>query len=268
MERRHADHRRQPAAPGQRQGRAGGLRADTGEQLWSAPTQTGIIAPPVSYTVDGEQYVAVMVGWGGALGLAGGIAPREGDQVGGRLLAFKLGGRRSLPPAPPPPALPQPPAQTASADTIAKGHALYHAYCSVCHGLNAESPTLADLRYMQPATHELFDKIVLDGLYKDLGMVGWSKYLSADDAACHPRLRDRAGAPDAARAGRRLVAVRQGLGLRRAGQAGGLVHSADRLSGVRLRPAAARLSPRCCWRAWPSFPPQAGRTMGYHRRWW
>lgn len=168
-------------------------RADNGKRLWSAPTQSGIVAPPVSYTVNGEQYIAVMVGWGGALGLAGGVAPMEGDKVGGRLLAFKLGGQASLPPAPPPPALPPLPPQMASADTIAKGHALYHAYCSVCHGLNAEAATLADLRYMQPATHELFDKIVLDGLYKDLGMVGWAKYLSSDDAhAIHAYVIERA----------------------------------------------------------------------------
>ena len=71
-------------------------RADTGKRLWSAPTQSGIVAPPVSYTVNGEQYIAVMVGWGGALGLAGGVAPMEGDKVGGRLLAFKLGRQRAV----------------------------------------------------------------------------------------------------------------------------------------------------------------------------
>ena len=168
-------------------------RADTGKRLWSAPTQSGIIAPPVSYTANGEQYIAVMVGWGGALGLAGGIAPMEGDKVGGRILAFKLDGSAQLPPAPAPARLPEPPPQTASADTVAKGHALYHAYCSVCHGLNAEASTLADLRYMQPATHQLFNGIVLDGLYKDLGMVGWSKYLTAQDAdAIHAYVIERA----------------------------------------------------------------------------
>ncbi len=168
-------------------------RADNGKRLWSAPTQSGIVAPPVSYTVNGEQYVAVMVGWGGALGLAGGVAPMEGDKVGGRLLAFKLGGSAQLPPAPPPAPLPEPPAQTASKQTIEHGNALYHTYCSVCHGLNAEASTLPDLRYMQPATHGIFNKIVLDGLYKDLGMVGWSKYLSAADAdAIHAYVIERA----------------------------------------------------------------------------
>ncbi len=168
-------------------------RADTGDRLWSASTQSGIVAPPVSYTVDGEQYVAVMVGWGGALGLAGGIAPREGDVVGGRMLAFKLGGTAQLPPAPPPAPLPEPPPQTASPQIVRQGHGLYHTYCSVCHGMNAEAGVVADLRYMQPATHELFNGIVLDGLYKDLGMVGWSKYLKADDAdAIHAYLIERA----------------------------------------------------------------------------
>jgi quinohemoprotein ethanol dehydrogenase len=37
--------------------------AESGERLWSMPTQTGVLAPPVTYSVDGEQYVAVVVGW-------------------------------------------------------------------------------------------------------------------------------------------------------------------------------------------------------------
>ena len=46
-------------------------RADTGERLWSAETQAGVLAAPIAYEVDGEQYVAVEVGWGGAL-----VSPR------------------------------------------------------------------------------------------------------------------------------------------------------------------------------------------------
>ena len=40
--------------------------AMTGERLWSAPTQTGVIAPPVTFAVNGEQYIALVAGWGGA----------------------------------------------------------------------------------------------------------------------------------------------------------------------------------------------------------
>ena len=38
-------------------------RADTGAKLWRCDTQTGTMAGPVSYEVDGEQYVAVVAGF-------------------------------------------------------------------------------------------------------------------------------------------------------------------------------------------------------------
>ncbi|PYR51589.1 MAG: PQQ-dependent dehydrogenase, methanol/ethanol family [Acidobacteria bacterium] len=38
--------------------------AASGKLLWEFPTNSGIIAPPSSFTVDGTQYVAVQAGWG------------------------------------------------------------------------------------------------------------------------------------------------------------------------------------------------------------
>ena len=38
------------------------FRANTGEKIWSASTQSGITAGPISYTVNGEQYIAILVG--------------------------------------------------------------------------------------------------------------------------------------------------------------------------------------------------------------
>ena len=40
--------------------------ATTGEKLWSSWATTGIVAPPITYSIDGKQYVSVMAGWGGA----------------------------------------------------------------------------------------------------------------------------------------------------------------------------------------------------------
>ena len=45
--------------------------ARSGAKLWSIDLTTGILAPPMSYAIDGEQYIAVLAGWGGAAGLAG-----------------------------------------------------------------------------------------------------------------------------------------------------------------------------------------------------
>jgi quinohemoprotein ethanol dehydrogenase len=51
------------------QGRADGIfaayRATDGERLWQFDAGTGIMAPPVTYTVDGKQYVTILAGWGG-----------------------------------------------------------------------------------------------------------------------------------------------------------------------------------------------------------
>ena len=38
--------------------------ASTGKLLWEFPTNSGILAPPVSFTSDGKQYIAVVSGWG------------------------------------------------------------------------------------------------------------------------------------------------------------------------------------------------------------
>jgi alcohol dehydrogenase (cytochrome c) len=40
------------------------LDAKSGQVLWEITTNSGIIAPPSSYTVDGKQYIAVVSGWG------------------------------------------------------------------------------------------------------------------------------------------------------------------------------------------------------------
>ena len=39
--------------------------ASSGKLLWDFPTNSGILAPPTSFAVDGKQYIAVLSGWGG-----------------------------------------------------------------------------------------------------------------------------------------------------------------------------------------------------------
>ncbi|GIR64032.1 MAG: hypothetical protein CM15mP68_6980 [Pseudomonadota bacterium] len=58
----------------------------------------GIIAAPVSYAVDGEQYISVVAGWGGAYALTSGAPRHKGNVLTeGRILTFKLGGEAQLP---------------------------------------------------------------------------------------------------------------------------------------------------------------------------
>jgi PQQ-dependent dehydrogenase (methanol/ethanol family) len=163
------------------------FRADTGEKVWSAPTQSGVIAGPISYSVNGQQYVAVLAGWGGVWTLAGGEVGVQNPRMVNvpRMLVFALGGKDILPPAPEfhQPVLDPPPA-TADAGATKKGEQLYQGYCSACHGDVAVSGgVLPDLRYSSALSSDQWFDIVLGGQLRQRGMVSFAKDLSRQDAA-------------------------------------------------------------------------------------
>lgn len=156
--------------------------AASGDELWSTETGTGVVAPPITYALDGEQYVAILAGWGGV----GGLSLPQVTQANGtsRLLVYKLGG--SLPSPVNPPAImvltEEPPALTASTDSIARGEDLYLEHCMRCHGpLVGAGGVVQDLRYISSGTHQIFDQIVLGGIYEPLGMVSFAGVLSEQD---------------------------------------------------------------------------------------
>ncbi len=157
--------------------------AHDGKPLWSFDGQSGIVAPPVTYKIGGDQYVAVLTGPGGACGLSPGIATNPEGKVRNisRLLVFKLGGKAALPAASPvDPGPLNPPANIAGAD-IATGSARYGRYCGLCHGDAAiSSGILPDLRRSSAlGDAATWQKIVHDGALKDAGMVAWSPVMSA-----------------------------------------------------------------------------------------
>jgi PQQ-dependent dehydrogenase (methanol/ethanol family) len=147
--------------------------AATGERLWSFAAQTGIAAGPISFEIEGEQYIAVAAGRG--------LQPYYQPNYS-RLLAFKLGGTATLPPPVPytPPKL-DPPPSTASADTLAHGREVYGVNCVQCHGNTIG--TFPDLR-VSPAiqAQEAFDAIVLGGVRAANGMVSFASQLTPSDA--------------------------------------------------------------------------------------
>ncbi|MGB0126662.1 MAG: PQQ-dependent methanol/ethanol family dehydrogenase [Rhodocyclaceae bacterium] len=66
--------------------------AKTGAELWKFQTGTGIVAPPITWEQDGEQYVGVVAGWGGAVPLWGGDVAKRVNYLeqGGSVWVFKL----------------------------------------------------------------------------------------------------------------------------------------------------------------------------------
>jgi quinohemoprotein ethanol dehydrogenase len=178
---------------GTEDGDFGVYRASNGKKLWSMPIGTGAVAGPMTYSVDGEQYIAVSAGWAGSLIIIGGGLSAIHDAPT-RMLVFKLGGTAVLP-ATAPRAIPAPPPQTASAGTIARGEAAYNKTCRICHGGNLISGGMTpDLRFMSAQTHQQFEAIVLGGARADRGMASFADAVSVDDVeAIHAYIIDVSG---------------------------------------------------------------------------
>jgi len=152
-------------------GRLVAYSADKGEKLWETQLGNGVMAAPSTYSLDGKQYVSVLVGWGGASGLYA-ANPTGQYKANGRLYTFVLDGKTPLEPV----RGIQKPALTAvrfetNETELAHGTLLFGQRCSMCHGINAASGgTIADLRYAAPQTYDAFDNIVRQGAYSGLGM--------------------------------------------------------------------------------------------------
>nr|MBX2868063.1 PQQ-binding-like beta-propeller repeat protein [Acidiferrobacterales bacterium] len=65
---------------------------ETGEEVWKFNTGSGVVGIPVTWEMDGTQYVAVASGWGGAVPLWGGEVAKTVKHLnqGGSLWVFKL----------------------------------------------------------------------------------------------------------------------------------------------------------------------------------
>lgn len=172
---------------GNSQGEFTAYRATNGQKLWSAPTQAGVLAAPISYEIDGEQYIAVEVGWGGAFGLAAGELARDAHLASNipRVLAFKIGGEAKLPPLEAAVvARLDPPAEIGDEATWTAGKLTYHTYCSVCHGDAAVSGgVLPDLRLsVLNRDAKGWEDIVRGGSRVAKGMVSFGTEVSSADS--------------------------------------------------------------------------------------
>jgi quinohemoprotein ethanol dehydrogenase len=176
-------------------------RADRGSLLWRQRIFTGAVAGPITYAVDGEQYIAVAAGWAGSMPIIG-MPGTPAHRAPTRILSFKLGGKAKIPMPRELTILLPPPSEAAPA-VLARGEALYNAHCRICHGIDARSGgMMPDLRFMSEATHAEFNKVVLSGARAARGMPPFADVLQQPDAeAIHAWVIEQA----------RLVTGREGL---------------------------------------------------------
>lgn len=164
-------------------GRAVAYAADSGKKLWDSPVNSGSMAGPVTYEVDGEQYVTFMAGWGGAFPLiAGPLSLSAHVQPEARVVTFKLGATGKLP-SPKKAVVTLPPLRevTASAESLKQARTMFNGFCGSCHGLNAVSGgVVPDLRYMDSAKHGKY-VAVLSGSRLNRGMPNFAPVLEPKD---------------------------------------------------------------------------------------
>ena len=152
----------------------------TGKPVWRYDAGAGVLAGASSYAIDGEQYVAVMVGYGGTGPLSQHWSLPDRPRLPGRLLVFKLGGTDVVT------AFPKPPPRTldltgvSSNGDVKSGVLLFHQNCAICHSSNASGRYLPDLQTSPLITStEAFRTVVLGGALSSNGMASFSKLLTA-----------------------------------------------------------------------------------------
>jgi quinohemoprotein ethanol dehydrogenase len=168
-----------------------------GRQLWSFAAQAPIVAPPISYSVGGRQYITVISGNGASgagINSAGLVNYRTDYRMPRRVLTFALDGTDALPAAEPPPPLvaPDDPTYRPNPALEQRGAMTYAmSYCIVCHGMNAVGGGSApDLRISPyPQNRAAFQGVVREGALLHAGMPSYPQIPPADVEAIRQYLR-------------------------------------------------------------------------------
>lgn len=161
-------------------GKITAYKGATGELIWEANLQTGILAPPITYLVDGVQYLTVVTGWGGGYGMKN----KHTDVVNnGTIFTFKIGGTEALPEKPV--AYKKElisPKWTVDQTKLAHGETTFWKYCGTCHVVAETGGGVApDFGYSAMVGTPAFEAVVLDGALLINGMPQFNDRLSKED---------------------------------------------------------------------------------------
>ncbi|MEM6320766.1 MAG: PQQ-dependent dehydrogenase, methanol/ethanol family [Bacteroidota bacterium] len=155
--------------------------AANGTVLWQKDLKTGIIAPPITYQMDGKQYLSIAVGWGGITGLSRKFTKNVHP---GRIYTFELGGQAELPAEMDAPlakltSLPS----TGQPTQIGRGLTLYVKFCVQCHGdaFGAGGGAIPDLTHSSEGVFKNHKEIILGGALVSKGMPNFEGRLTEND---------------------------------------------------------------------------------------
>jgi quinohemoprotein ethanol dehydrogenase len=154
--------------------------AANGKELWKINLGGGILAPPVTYALDGIQYLTVAAGWGGGYGMKKKFTPLQE----GRVFTFSLSGKANMPTFNQHIPL-QKNNLTVNATPIElkQGETLFWKYCGTCHVVNSGGGGIApDLAFSAiiADTTALYN-VVHEGALANLGMPKFGNRLAKED---------------------------------------------------------------------------------------
>ncbi len=156
--------------------------AINGRLIWDVELYTGIMAPPVTYLVDGIQYLTVIAGWGGGYGMKN---KHTEVLLPGTVYTFQIGGTEPLPKQPE--VTPKKLAISKNPlndETVKKGGNIFNTYCGTCHVIAENGGGVApDLGYSLFVGTQTFKEVVLNGALLVNGMPNFSNRLSEEDVS-------------------------------------------------------------------------------------
>jgi len=156
--------------------------ARTGKELWDTPVGSGAIAAPITYEVDGKQYVSIAVGWGGVYGLSG----RHSDyRTRGTVYTFVVGGTAKMPAFEPYEMQPLLAGVAYDPKDVPEGTALYVSNCVFCHGVPGvdRGGAISNLGYVKRDYIEHLDKVLFEGQFALQGMPDYAGKFTPEQVA-------------------------------------------------------------------------------------
>jgi len=154
--------------------------AANGKKLWETDLGSGVIAPPITFMIDGKQYVSIAVGWGGN---PGNRVRFTKEIYSGTIYTFALDANQAYPQfnTHRSTELIQLPVSASTAE-ISNGRTLYDSNCRTCHGrMGDNGGSIPNLTFSSEGTFGIMEDIVLKGMYLTLGMPNFSGRLSQKD---------------------------------------------------------------------------------------
>ncbi|MFY9330015.1 MAG: PQQ-dependent dehydrogenase, methanol/ethanol family [Georgfuchsia sp.] len=156
--------------------------ATNGKLLWDTPIGNGVIAAPVTFELDGKQYLSIAVGWGGGPAQ---VFRYSEFNTKGRVYTFVLGGNARMPAFAPYNPGPLLSGVAYEPKDVEAGMSLYVRNCVGCHGVPGlgKSGDINNLGYENMKTYiENLDQVMFEESFADDGMPDFKGKLTKDDS--------------------------------------------------------------------------------------